>query len=377
MKKKLAIIGAGIAGLTLANFIKKHSEHEFMVYEREESLSLDEGYGIQLATNSIKILNQINFNKISNEKKFNPSFLDFYDIQNKKICDLNLTKFNTSETKYTTLQRSTLIEYLKEDIYTQHLRFGKKIKEVSELKEKILIKFDDNTNDLVDYVIAADGIFSNTRSFFEKKKNTPKFKKALAVRVILKSKLDLNINEQNISLMMGGNTHIVFYPINKKKELNMVCIIRSKKYDPDNIKSLVEEAVLKQNPSLKKLFDNDIKSWPLYFTPNILPSTNKKVFYIGDAFNGFLPTMAQGAGQSIESAHEIFTLLQKNKLNKNNTYFEVRSKRAKIIRKRSNFNFFAFHFSSSIMQKIRNIFLKFLVKRKTFIRGYLGKVYKN
>ena len=377
MKKKLAIIGAGIAGLTLANFIKKHSDHDFMVYEREESLSLDEGYGIQLAANSIKILNEIDFNKISNEKKFNPSFLDFYDIQNKKICDLNLTKFNTSETKYTTLQRSTLIEYLKEDIYTQHLRFGKKIKEVSELKEKILIKFDDNTNDLVDYVIAADGIFSNTRSFFEKKKNTPKFKKALAVRVILKSKLDLNINEQNISLMMGGNTHIVFYPINKKKELNMVCIIRSKKYDPDNIKSLVEEVVLKQNPSLKKLFDNDIKSWPLYFTPNILPSTNKKVFYIGDAFNGFLPTMAQGAGQSIESAHEIFTLLQKRKLDKNNTYFEERSKRAKIVRKRSNFNFFAFHFSSSIMQKIRNTFLKFLVKRKTFIQGYLGKVYKN
>ena len=30
-----------------------------MVYEREESLSLEEGYGIQLATNSIKILNQI------------------------------------------------------------------------------------------------------------------------------------------------------------------------------------------------------------------------------------------------------------------------------------------------------------------------------
>ena len=377
MKKKLAIIGAGIAGLILANFIKKHSDHDFMVYEREESFALDEGYGIQLATNSIKILNEINFNKISNEKKFNPSFLDFYDIQNKKICDLNLTKFNTSETKYTTLQRSTLIEYLKEDIYTQHLRFGKKIKEVSELKEKILIKFDDNTNDLVDYVIAADGIFSNTRSFFEKKKNTPKFKKALAVRVILKSKLDLNINEQNISLMMGGNTHLVFYPINKKKELNMVCIIRSKKYDPDNIKSLVEEVVLKQNPSLKKLFDNDIKSWPLYFTPNILPSTNKKVFYIGDAFNGFLPTLAQGAGQSIESAHEIFTLLQKNKLDKNNTYFEVRSKRAKIIRKRSNFNFFTFHFSSSIMQEIRNIFLKFLVKRKTFIQGYLGKVYKN
>ena len=44
----------------------------------------------------------------------------------KKYADLNLTKFNTDETKYTTLQRSTLIEYLKEDIYTQHLKIWKK-----------------------------------------------------------------------------------------------------------------------------------------------------------------------------------------------------------------------------------------------------------
>ena len=377
MKKKIAIIGAGIAGLTLANFIKQHSNHEFMVYEKEEISSLNEGFGIQLATNSIRILNQINFNKINSEKIFHPNTLDFYNIQNEKICDLNLTKFNTKDAKYTTLQRSTLIEFLKEDIYTRHLRFGKIIKGVSNLKEKILIKFDDNTNDLVDYVIAADGMFSNTRSFFEKKKNKPKYKKALAIRIILKPDIKLNINQQNISLLMGDNTHIVLYPINKKNELNMVCIIRSKKYDPDNIESLIEKVVLTQNLNLKKVFNNTIKSWPLYFTPSILPSTNKNVFYIGDAFNGFLPTLAQGAGQSIESAYEIFNLLKKDELGKTNIYFEERSRRAKIVRKRSNFNFFAFHFSSSIMQKIRNIFLKILVKRKTFIEGYLGKVYKN
>ena len=218
MKNKIAIIGAGIAGLTLANLIKKYTNHEFMVYEREESLSLEEGYGIQLATNSIKILNQINFNKINNEKIFNPKTIDFYNIQNDKICDLNLSTFNSVEAKYTTLQRTTLIEFLKEDIYTQHLRFGKKIKEVSEIKDKVLIKFDDNTNDLVDFVIAADGVFSNTKSFFEKKKVDPKFKKAIAARVILNSRSDLNINDENISLMFGSNSHIVLYPINKKKK---------------------------------------------------------------------------------------------------------------------------------------------------------------
>ena len=69
MKKKIAIIGAGIAGLTFANLIKKNSDFEFMVYEKEESFTLEEGFGIQLAVNSISILNKIGFNKI-HQKKF-------------------------------------------------------------------------------------------------------------------------------------------------------------------------------------------------------------------------------------------------------------------------------------------------------------------
>ena len=112
---------------------------------------------------------------------------------------------------------------------------------------------------------------------------------------------------------MGSNLHLVFYPINKKNELNLVCIIRDKKYDPDNIKKLIEKKILSQNPNLKDLFKNDLKSWPLYSTKKILPSSNRKVFYIGDAFNGFLPTLAQGAGQSIESAYELFNLIKRKK----------------------------------------------------------------
>ena len=376
MKKKIAIIGAGIAGLTLANLIKKNSEHEFMLYEKQESLSLDEGYGIQLSTNSTKILNLIGFDKIDNKKIFHPIGVDFYNIQNKKICDLNLSQFNSEKNKYTTLQRSTLIEFLKDDVYTQHLRFGKKIKEVSEIKGKVLIKFDDNTNDLVDLVVGADGIFSNTRTFFERKKNEPKFKKAVAVRTILKSKSELGIDDEKISLMMGKNCHVVIYPVNKNKELNFVCIVRHKRYDPDDIKSVINK-VITQNSDLEKIFTGDLKSWPLYFTPKILPSTNSKVFYIGDAFNGFLPTLAQGAGQSIESAYELFNLIEEDKVDIHNAYFQKRSKRAKIVRRRSNINFFVFHFSSFIMQATRNFFMKFLVKRKSFISSYLGTVYKN
>ena len=56
-----------------------------------------------------------------------------------------------------------------------------------------------------------------TPGHFLKKKVEPRFKKAIAARVILNSKSELDINEENISLMLGSNSHIVLYPINKKR----------------------------------------------------------------------------------------------------------------------------------------------------------------
>ena len=90
------------------------------------------------------------------------------------------------------------------------------------------------------------------------------------------SVVGFDIDEDRISLMMGKNCHLVIYPINKNKELNLVCIIRDKKYDPNKIKLLVNK-VIDQNPSLQKVFNIDLKSWPLYSTSKILPSSNDHI----------------------------------------------------------------------------------------------------
>ena len=140
MKKKIAIIGSGIGGLTAANLFMKNSDFEIMVYEKEKMMSLDEGYGIQLATNSVSILNKIGFGNISYNDIFNPTKLNFYS-NNNKICDLDLGKFNNDSVKYTTLQRSTLIEFLKDKLFTNNFRFGKEVKKVSKIKDKLLINF--------------------------------------------------------------------------------------------------------------------------------------------------------------------------------------------------------------------------------------------
>ena len=97
----------------------------------------------------------------------------------------------------------------------------------------------------------------------------------------------MNIDDKNISLFLGSKTHLVFYPINQKKELNLVCIVRNKVYDPENIKNLIKKFVTIQNPNLEEFFNDKIKSIHCIHS-KIHPSSNKK-FYIGDAFNGFLP----------------------------------------------------------------------------------------
>ena len=66
--KKIAIIGAGISGLFIANLFKKTSNYQITVYEKSLSINLDEGYGIQLSVNSVKLLNQIGFDKFKNDQ---------------------------------------------------------------------------------------------------------------------------------------------------------------------------------------------------------------------------------------------------------------------------------------------------------------------
>ena len=83
MKKKIAVIGSGIAGLTIANLFKGNSKFEVMVYEKEKLLSLEEGYGIQLAPNSTSILNKIGLSNIDIKDFFNPQTSILYYLQMK------------------------------------------------------------------------------------------------------------------------------------------------------------------------------------------------------------------------------------------------------------------------------------------------------
>ena len=82
--KKIAIIGAGISGLFIANLFKENPDYQITIYEKNTSINLDEGYGVQLSTNSIKLLNRIGFNTLKSKINLIPEKIDFYQLNKKK-----------------------------------------------------------------------------------------------------------------------------------------------------------------------------------------------------------------------------------------------------------------------------------------------------
>ena len=90
--KKIAIIGAGISGLFLANLLEKNKSYSYKIFEKKASLDLSDGYGIQLSVNSINLLNRIGFQNINVSDICFPKKVNFFDAKkSNKICDIDLS----------------------------------------------------------------------------------------------------------------------------------------------------------------------------------------------------------------------------------------------------------------------------------------------
>ena len=382
--KKVAIIGAGISGLLIANLLRQDSNYEVTLYEKNNSINLEKGYGVQLSVNSIKLLNKIGFQTINSQNKFNPNKVDFYSLKNKnKICDLDISVFNTYEAKYTTLQRTTLVEFLKDKLPNNLIQYNKKVTKVSSQNEIIDLTFEGNSSAECDFLIISDGVFSSTKSLIANKDIKPKYFKSLAIRATIDQKNLKHINNSNISLFLGSNFHSVIYPVNKGNEFNFIGILR-KNLSENEIKNSSlfkdEDFISSILLDLSHQIDQDIlnnlkniKCFPIFTSEEIYHPKQKNIFLIGDAFFALPPTFAQGASQAIEIAFELY----KNFKNGSNEFTNTRIKRTKIINKKSKLNHFAFHLSNPFMVFTRDLLMKYLVKNKKFINSYFGKIYKN
>ena len=329
----------------------------------------------------MRLLNQIGFNKLKDNKKFNPDKINFYSVKSSnKICDLGISDFNSQDCKYTTLKRSDLVNFLKIDL-GDLIKTNHNISKIDQENQKIKLTFENNEIFECDYLIISDGVFSKSRSLISNNKSRPKYNNTLAIRgkITNSSKID----NENISLFLGSDFHQVIYPVNQNGDLNFIAIMKyeltleqQKNYSLFKENSFIRKVLEKVPKENKEFFDKikELKIFPVFVSKDFFKTNNDNINFIGDAFFAFPPSFAQGASQSIEGAYELFKSIENNL---EGDFFKNRVNKTKMVNKRSKLNQFAFHLSNPVAVFFRNIFLKKFIKNKKFLDSYLGKIYNN
>ncbi|KAI1169852.1 salicylate hydroxylase [Nemania sp. FL0916] len=166
---RIAIIGGGLAGSTLANALKQIPHIEVQVYEAGPTFS-ERGAAVALSTNGLQALEQI----------FPPGGKD--DLLKKAgAVPLNSTRsivgsgshagkiiYDAAGTESeVVVHRASLLRELVAPLPRDILHPNKKLASINPVPGSHLIRvtFEDGTTDEFDGVIGADGIFSSVRSY--------------------------------------------------------------------------------------------------------------------------------------------------------------------------------------------------------------------
>ncbi len=375
MFKKIIIVGAGIAGLTLANFLKKNNFNNFRVYERFEK-KLTRPTGIQLTPNAVRILDFLDSRFFLNNNFNRINYLNINAVNSKNFNDksdlrINLQNIVSDKMPYLTCDRNILMKFLEKNLSSKEIFYNRQVVQTIKDHNIIRVKFNDGSEDYCDLLVSADGMFSNSRLDNNIITNTNFY----AYRGVLKNFYSkYSLENDVIRLWLSGNKHLVTYYISNQNDLSFTGISKSTQktkltndhinysipFPADEFRSLFSS----ENKILREMLDtiHEVYRWPIF-------SLKKRVFYrdnqifIGDSSHGTVPFQAQGAALAIEDSYVLYEQIIKNITNNLGVfYFNKRNKRVRRIILRSHLNVFLFHLKNPFFLLLRSIIFKVIEK---------------
>ena len=375
MFKKIIIVGAGIAGLTLANFLKKNNFNNFRVYERFEK-KLSRPTGIQLTPNAVRILDFLDSRFFLNNNFNRINYLNINAVNSKNFNDksdlrINLQNIVSDKMPYLTCDRNILMKFLEKNLSSKEIFYNRQVVQTIKDHNIIRVKFSDGSEDYCDLLVSADGMFSNSRLDNNIITNTNFY----AYRGVLKNFYSKYSPENDvIRLWLNGNKHLVTYYISNQNDLSFTGISKSTQktklindhinysipFPADEFRSLFSS----ENKILTEMLDtiHEVYRWPIF-------SLKKRVFYrdnqifVGDSSHGTVPFQAQGAALAIEDSYVLYEQIIKNITNNLGVfYFNKRNKRVRRIILRSHLNVFLFHLKNPFFLLLRSIIFKVIEK---------------
>ncbi len=363
MLKNVAVIGAGVSGLTAGYALRKIGI-EVDIFERSESIK-EFGAGITLSKNATMLLQEIGLMESLSSQGYHPMGSYIRDYKKAKVI-----KSKIFDKNFITLDRRDLVATLTtrfEEIGGS-ISFDSEIKSIDPIAGEILISNQEKRT--YDLILICDGIKSSLRElYFDNQK--PQFTNFVAWRGMTSiENLPKYEGNDKVNVYYGPGGHCVHYPTGREDLVNFVAIEQNATWSEESWKIEGSKTEFLNrfkgwNKDLLSMFNSsqEVYKWGIF--ERTLPKKlyRSRSVLLGDAAHPMVPFLGQGGCLAVEDAcclmfllkgqEDLNTVLQK--------YDVLRNSRSSWIQKRSKFQGVFNHVSNPLLATVRNFVTKIIM----------------
>lgn len=347
--KSATIVGAGIAGLTVALALARKG---IAVNMLEQAPSLEEvGAGLQLSPNATRILADLGLIDALKAHWSEPDHIllsSGSSLAPLASVPAGMAARNRWGAPYGVLHRASLQAVLLDAVRREPLctvTTGQRIETAQHAF----------TAAPADVLIGADGVWSRMRQAVPGALPAH-YSGNVAWRFLLPyAEAPAFLNPRTVSAFLGPRAHLVAYPLAESENFNIVAIHQLAEAPPEGWSRVGDAAARSRllgafsawHADIRRLLDGarDPLMWPLHECADGAWTDGVKTVLIGDAAHAMTPFAAQGAAMAIEDAALLANVLAgASDLPLALRHFEsTRRARVAKVRSRGAFNRFAYH----------------------------------
>jgi len=307
-KTQIAVIGAGLGGLTVAGFLQR-AGFPVTIYEQAPSFSRI-GAGIILSANAMKVLRRLGVEDELIRTGIKPQcFVS-------RAWDTGATMYEihfdaASEQRYggpyLNIHRGDLHEIMAHAVAAKTIAFDHQLVDVKKSNDRYSLRFGNGEAAHADIVIGADGIRSKVREFLLGD-GPPRFVGAVAHRAIFPSERLGGFKIPDCTKWWGRDRHLLpYFMTGKRDEIYVIGVVPARDWDDEAASLPGSPAALSADfadfhADLQRVLEvaDNVTVWPIFDRARDDRWSGDRVVLMGDACHPVRPYMAAGGAMAIE-----------------------------------------------------------------------------
>ncbi|GIF42947.1 FAD-dependent monooxygenase [Actinoplanes xinjiangensis] len=305
----VAVVGAGIAGLTLAAALRR-ADIDVHVYERAPQLS-EVGAGVQLAPNATRLLHRLGLGARLREISVAPEAIEIHRWDDGALLQRTLLGERCRRrfgAPYYTVHRADLHSALLSLVPSGRVHLAARCTAVSQTADAARLHLADGTTVEADLVVGADGIHSVVRDALVP--DRPRYSGQTIYRGLVPAeRVPYLLVRPRVRLWFGPGRHCVCYPVSSGRQVSFGATVAASDWQQESWSARgsvddLMQAYTGWHEDVTRLIGaaEVVSRWALHDRDSISVLAHGRVTLVGDAAHPMLPFRAQGANQAIEDA---------------------------------------------------------------------------